>query len=389
MENLAIVAIAYNRMHSLERLLSSLLRANLKDTPLVISIDKSDTSEVEDFADSFVWPYGNKEVVKHKNRLGLREHILSVGSLLNKYEALIVLEDDIVVSPNFYDFAASAWNIYKYDSHVAGISLYNYQFNYQTFEPFEALKNGYDAYFMQIAMSWGQVWMRDSWNEFYKWYEENKNLDLQNIEGTYCFKDWGKNSWLKFHIAYCIAKNKYFVYPYDSYTTNCADKGDHVQSNLFVYQTSLFWGSKNNKEYSFPTFDGGVVYDSYNENELIYSILNIKKSELTLDLSDNNKELFKKRYLLTTKKLNFRIVKSYNLQYHPIELNIILDSKGEGIYLYDTKNKQVNRCSTRFQHLKLVSYRYRMHSLLAILRKVGSGELISSIFYGIHRKFSK
>lgn len=389
MESLAIVAIAYNRVHSLERLLTSLLRANLQDTPLVISIDKSETTAVEDFADSFAWPYGKKVVIRHDKRLGLREHILSIGSLLNKYEALIVLEDDIVVSPDFYDFAVSAWNFYKNDSHIAGISLYNYQFNYQTFEPFEALKNGYDVYFMQIAMSWGQVWMRNSWNEFYDWYLENKCKDLQNIEGTYCFKEWGKNSWLKFHIAYCIAKNKYFVYPYNSYTTNCADKGDHVQSNLFVYQTSLVWGNKKNGEYSFPTFDKGVVYDSYNENKALYSILNMKESDLTLDLSDNNKELFQKRYLLTTKDLNFRVVKSYDLQYHPIELNIIMGSVGEGIYLYDTQSKQEHRRQTRFRRLKLISYKYRMHSILAILRKVGFRELSFLAIYGIYKKIHR
>lgn len=244
MNNIAIVAVAYNRVSSLNRLLNSLLKANLTEAPLIISIDKSDTNIVEEFADTFTWPYGEKTVIKHETNLGLRSHILSIGQLLNKYEAVIVLEDDIVVSPGFYDYAIAANSFYKNDENIAGISLYNYQFNYQTFEPFTPLKTEYDTYFMQIAMSWGQVWMRESWNRFYKWYKNESYLQLKDIDDIYCFKEWGEKSWLKYHIAYCIKENKYFVYPYTSYSTNCADKGTHIASNLFVFQTPLKWSKK-------------------------------------------------------------------------------------------------------------------------------------------------
>lgn len=97
---------------------------------------------------------------------------------------------------------------------------------------------------MQIAMSWGQVWMRESWNRFYKWYKNESYLQLKDIDDIYCFKEWGEKSWLKYHIAYCIKENKYFVYPYTSYSTNCADKGTHIASNLFVFQTPLKWSKK-------------------------------------------------------------------------------------------------------------------------------------------------
>lgn len=97
---------------------------------------------------------------------------------------------------------------------------------------------------MQIAMSWGQVWMRDSWRRFYNWYEQTKHNKLACINNIYCFKEWGEKSWLKYHIAYCIDQNKYFVYPYSSYSTNCADKGTHVTTNLFVFQSPLNGVSK-------------------------------------------------------------------------------------------------------------------------------------------------
>ncbi len=41
-------------------------------------------------------------------------------------------------------------------------------------------------------MSWGQVWMRDSWRRFYNWYEQTKHNKLACINNIYCFKEWGK-----------------------------------------------------------------------------------------------------------------------------------------------------------------------------------------------------
>lgn len=67
-QSIAIVAVAFNRLYSLQRLLRSLEKAYFEgeqNVPLIISIDKSDTDDVERFADSYVWNYGEKRVIKH------------------------------------------------------------------------------------------------------------------------------------------------------------------------------------------------------------------------------------------------------------------------------------------------------------------------------------
>lgn len=374
--NVPIVVVAYNRFSSLRRILNSLLKADISEAPLIISIDKSDTDKVEQYAESFNWPYGEKKVIKHNQNLGLRRHILSIGKLFDEYDAIIVLEDDIVVSPAFYKFATAAADFYQNDENIAGISLYNYEFNYQTFQPFNALHSGYDVYFMQIAMSWGQVWMKKSWLTFWKWYNENKDFKLSNIDNVYCFKDWGEKSWLKYHIAYCIDQNKFFVYPYTSYSTNCSDKGAHIKSELFVFHSSLKWCSAEN-EFKFPHFPQGVVYDSYNENTAIYGHLGIDKNDLTLDLADNNKKHTDKRFLLTTKQLDYKIEKGYSVDFRPIELNILMNNWGDGIYLYDTHYKAEKPQS--FATISLICYKYRIHSLLAILKKAGCKALMQIV----------
>ena len=103
---IAICIITYNRLESLKRVLESINRGYIdQEVTLIISIDKSDTSIIEDFADSYHWTFGDKRVIKHEKNLGLRKHVLSCGELTKEYDALIVLEDDIVVAESFFAYS--------------------------------------------------------------------------------------------------------------------------------------------------------------------------------------------------------------------------------------------------------------------------------------------
>ena len=107
MENLAIVVIAFNRVNSLDRLLKSLNRLIVEreqKITLYISIDRDkndskENKEVVECARNFKWKFGEKVVNFRNENMGLRKHILSCGDLTRKYENIIVLEDDLVVSP--------------------------------------------------------------------------------------------------------------------------------------------------------------------------------------------------------------------------------------------------------------------------------------------------
>ena len=139
--DIAIVVVTFNRPNSLERLLKSLYYSDYtgySDIILYISIDFSDNSECQKIAESFDWIHGDKIIISHNSNLGLKKHILSCGDLVKKHDAIIVLEDDLLVSPQYFKFAVSAYDFYKNDSRIAGISLYNYNYNenaYCGFEP--------------------------------------------------------------------------------------------------------------------------------------------------------------------------------------------------------------------------------------------------------------
>lgn len=331
--NIAIVVVAYNREKSTKRLLQSLNTANYTSAvPLIISIDKSSTDAVERYADSFQWKHGEKRVVKHRENLGLRKHVLSIGQYLKEYDAIVVLEDDITVAPSFMHYVQATVNKYHTDDQLAGISLYSFGVNNQKQLPFTPLQDDSDVYLMQLAQSWGQIWMKKGWHAFEQWYKNN-NEPFHDTDVPKEICEWSKNSWLKYHNRYCIRENKFFVYPYTSFATNNGDQGEHFTENEVLYQTPLQYGNK--QQFKLPDTDAiRVRYDAYYENMQLASHLGIAEKELTVDLYGG--KVLHNRYLLSTKSLPFRIVQSYAMELRPWDANIIEGRKGEGIWLYDT-----------------------------------------------------
>ena len=90
---IAIVAVGYNRLNSIKRLLGSLLAASyeIDSVPLVISIDCSGDTELYEYVENFNWPFGNKYVQIQQERLGLKEHIYRCGDLSLYFRAIVLL----------------------------------------------------------------------------------------------------------------------------------------------------------------------------------------------------------------------------------------------------------------------------------------------------------
>jgi len=217
----AIIVVAYNRPNSLKNLLTSISRANFKekDIPLVISIDYTNSKEHEEVlnvASEYEWIYGEKKVIAHNKNLGLRNHILSCGDMSLLYGSAIILEDDLRVSDGFYTYGTAALNYYENNKNIGGISLYSYEFEEQHSHTFYPRDIGGDTFFIQWASSWGQAWTANQWKSFREWYSEDKSLN--NIRMPEYVKLWGK-SWKKYYIAYLVENNRFFAFPYASYTT--------------------------------------------------------------------------------------------------------------------------------------------------------------------------
>lgn len=352
--NIAIVVIAYNRIDSLKRLIGSLYSADyLGDkVDLIVSIDNSDLNTLVDYAKSLDWPHGEVKIITHEEHLGLKRHVLKCGDLTKSYEYICVLEDDLYVSPSFYAFTKAAAGHFNNFKDIAGISLYSHQWNPYVNRPFNAIEDKFDVFMIQVASSWGQVWNREGWYDFMDWMSDKTDDDLHSILLPSAVSNWSSRSWLKFHNKYLVDKNKYFVYPRISLTTNFSDKGEHA-SETTTYQIPILFDIK--KDYNFPEkIELATIYDAFFENKKLSKNLGLSHEEVDVNLY--NSKTISKRFLLTTAALNYRIVRTFGLKLRPIDANILLNIPGQDIYLYDTLTHQTNTISHRNSATKRFLY---------------------------------
>lgn len=382
--NIAIIAVAYNRVDSLTRLLSSLERAYYgEDVTLIISIDKSKTDVVERFADEYKWPYGEKIVDKHEENLGLRPHMMSLGKWFDKFDAIVVLEDDIIVSPDYYYYTRQTVEKYYNCSAIAGISLYGFSINYQSSSPFTPVKNEHDVFFMNSAVSWGEIWMKESWKDFYDWYLNHLEFDYSDIIPERLF-EWGEKSWLKYHTRYCIEKNKYFVFPYVSLSSNNCDVGTNSKKTSSEFQVPLQRGRK--EQYALPALDDqSVCYDGFFENKGLLKFLNLNDEDCCIDINGKKNNKLRKKYWLTTAFANYKIVKSFGLQLRPIEMNVIENIEGNGIFLYDTSVVEKNPYKDTGSVLRYY-YHFGGNIYNFVFKRYGLKRTLSDVFFKIKSK---
>ena len=359
MYNIGIVVIGYNRLHCIKRLLKSLKSASYDGdkVDLIISIDNSGNEKLYEYVEKFEWLVGEKNVIIRPNRLGLKKHIIECGKLTEKYNNLIVLEDDIYVSPYFYNYAKQSIAYYANNDNIAGISLYKHKFNIFASKLFLNEQSEYDTFFLKYAQSWGQIWNKNEWNNFIKWYQEQNDefLYVNNIPDN--LFNWGSQSWLKYHIRYCIENDKYFVYPNISHSTNFSNTGEHATSNSPAYQVELLYGRKG--IYNFMPFNKeSIKYDAYFERTELNQILGIEEKDLCIDLYNKKRNKENRRYWLTTSVENYKIIKSFGLELKPHEMNIINRIEGNHIFLYDTSKVVQNNINKREHNHHLQLYYY-------------------------------
>ena len=291
--------------------------------------------------------------------MGLRAHILKCGDISLKYGSVIILEDDLFVSPNFYDYATSALQFSHEKEYIGGISLYKHELNVCTLDNFLPLDEGYDNWYFQFASSWGQVWSKKHWQGFIKWYNENLDLTWSTKIPSFV-RSWSEKSWLKYHIAYLINKDLFFLYPKVSLTTNFSDVGTHVGDSSTAYQVPLMTNS--DKEYKFGEIHQVVgVYDAFFENTKLFSTLNLDRNKLTVDLY-GHKESHGNDFLLTNKVLNYKIHASYGKFLKPIDANIFFNIFGNELFLYDLKQPEINK--NKISPLNMASYNIKYISFI-------------------------
>lgn len=331
----AIVVVAFNREESLKRLLQSIKNALYFDYPpvsLIISIDGGGEESVKKIARDFEWAYGPKKVIIAEQNKGLRNHIISSGDLVNEYGSVIILEDDCLVSNDFYNYSVQALTYFNDDTYIAGISLYSYKFIENAPYPFCPLDEGFSNYFMQVPSSWGQAFTKNQWNKFRSFYNSNPTIG-KSCQLPDNVKSWKASSWKKFFFKYLVDNNLFFVYPMHSLSTNFCDSGEHYDQPTNLFQVPIT-ARKTGALYSFIKFENSFnIYDAYFEifPTFFDTFSTHNANEIGVDLYGTKQlDLFNFKYVYSIKDCN-NPLKSFGVDLKPLVQNIKNEIPGSNI----------------------------------------------------------
>jgi hypothetical protein len=377
---LTIIVTGCNRSHALKSLFESMLKLYVKpsmEIPLIISIDNEGTEDVNRVVHEYNWPFGPKEVIIHREKKGLVKHFLWVGEQTLKYEYVLFLEDDFIVSPDMVNYALQVIAFYKDDNRIAGASLYNAQYTIKGLR-FYQVEDGYDNYFFQHPY-WGNVWFKNKWIEFQEYlktYMEKKELLPLNIAlWTESFK--------KIYIQYLIESGKTMVTPRISLVSNNGIAGLHDNDTIKL-QAPLI-ATVNNK-YRFSSYDQSLAkYDVFEE---IYVDI-LKKMNPTLELFDFeidtkcSKQKYTKPYVITYCFGSEHSVVAYSIAMKPIEIAIGLDIKGDKIGLIESTKTKV--ASEKLPEIQCID----LEKNVKISKKIMLRTCLLALYKYIKQKFYK
>lgn len=241
MEELSpIIIFAFNRPDALSATVNALLRnPEAKDSNLFVFIDgsrsdkdgeKEKVNAVKEIASKIKGFKSIKCQFSNVNK-GLGPSIINgVSDIIAKFGRVIVIEDDLIVQPNFLAFMNKALDKYENNEKVWSICGY-------TNKVVPSKNYDYDAYFCVRSSSWGWGTWADRWSSvdwsFTNWTDWTKYKNAFNRwGGSDCFSMLdncrkGKNkSWA---IRFCFnqfLKDKLSIFPIKSLVNNTGFDGE-------------------------------------------------------------------------------------------------------------------------------------------------------------------
>jgi hypothetical protein len=367
----AIVLPVFARPASLERLLASLVAADVPSgVPLVFVVDRAadekhrcGNSAVAEIVHRFQWPYGPKNIIVQPQPMGLVSNIFFAGGLAKQYGAIILLEDDLIVSTRFFDYACQALHFYREETRIAGLSLNSLWFNGFTGQPFIPLLDDGDVFFLRLSTPQGQVYTAEQWAAFDQWMASN-DFEVTAADDVHeLFTTFPADDWLAIKAKYLAATEKFYVYPRESLTTNFGEPGTHFKKATALFQVPL---QNYRASFRFQSLDNAIaVYDGY--YELLPDRLNRQTGVLTeleydVDLyATKAVRHLKAPYLLTTRPAKDPLT-SFARIMRPMEANVIAGLPGNNIFLAPRANVDFSSRATLVARRQNDSYFARRNS---------------------------
>lgn len=247
---IATILFTYARPEHTRKTLEALAKNTEHTSKLYIFQDgmKRDTdvakwNAVGDEIRSVSWC--DTEIVIREKNVGLAKSIvLGINRVMEKNDAVIVLEDDCISHPQFTEYMIKCLKKYEDNQNVFSVNGYSW--------PVELEEEQGTAFFAGRAGSWGWATWKDRWQtyeedylllkkikndpncreQFEVWGQDLESYLKGNIEGT-C------NSWATFWALQCIWRGGFCPTPYESLIRNIGFDGSGVHCGVGKIKTRV------------------------------------------------------------------------------------------------------------------------------------------------------
>ncbi len=245
-----ICLFAFNRPDHTRQTLAALRTSPLaQNSDLIVFVDGPRvpeearlTGEVADIV-AETTGFRSVKLIRQNTNLGLAKSVIDgVTKILDEHERVIVLEDDIVVSPPFLEFMNRSLATLECTDQVASVSGFS-----------EPIPNMPEAYFLRKGGSWGWATWRRVWNQV-QWdglsllseLESSGRLEGLEFEANAGFHKMlqdqvaGKNnSWAIRFYVWCFLNHKLHLLPGKSLVQNIGHDGSGTHCGH-----SEFWNTE-------------------------------------------------------------------------------------------------------------------------------------------------
>ncbi len=253
-----IVVFCYNRQSHFERLIDSLKRNFLaRESSLFIfsdgyksEADKDSVLEVRNYLGTIT---GFKEVhiESRSSNIGLGNNVISgVSYVFERFDKVIVLEDDLLVSSDFLEFMNEALDVYRPTKKIYSVSGFNFRFELPA-------RYTDQVYLLPRTCSLGWGTWRDRWSAV-NWGMEYFPEFIRNKKERKRFEVGGENltlillkQFLGYYRSWAIRwdynrflNNGYGLYPVFPKVINKGNDGSGTNDSIFIRQNEILSTAK-------------------------------------------------------------------------------------------------------------------------------------------------
>lgn len=271
-----VVIFVYARPEHTKQTIESLAKNTLADEMEVYIYSDAAKNEkteqkvkqVRDYIDTLEQKnlFKSLKIIKADTNKGLASSIISgITEIIEQYDKVIVVEDDLISAPDFLQYINDALDFYKEDKRIWSICGYTFKMNIPT-------DYKHDVYLSYRGGSWGWATWRDRWEKVdwevkdYSNFKKNKKLrsrfnrggrDMANMLDSQMH---GKiDSWA---IRWCYAQSKLdmlTVYPVVSRIKNIGLDGTGTHSGITSRYDAILSDEKNQCRFETIELDKRIV----------------------------------------------------------------------------------------------------------------------------------